>query len=177
MDLDDGDNRRLLVKDLTSASRYFDDEHYLKIDGKAVVGTYLARDFVGDVYTAIGEVRRTLAKPLYIVGDVVWWREGLQRFRYNFRDRVRPYDGVTAYNMHKDDKVRKFEPDVDSEYQAWSSALSGTGVDFIPGIVPGFDDTKVPGRRHKPLPRSTDRFERQVQIAITRTSLERILQF
>lgn len=45
-----------------------------------------------------------------------------------------------------------------------------TEFDFIPGVIPGYDDRNVPERKNKPLPRSTTRFERQIEIARRRSS-------
>mgnify|MGYP000014260914 CR=1 FL=1 len=41
-------------------------------------------------------------------------------------------------------------------------------VTFIPGVLPGFDDTNVrPEANHPPIPRSVEGFESQLDIAIS----------
>ena len=166
INVQDPRNLRVLTQELQSASKYFSEEDYLKIGGKPVLGIYKARDLDGDVQTFTDQLRRTLPTAPYVIGDRVWWREGRQRIWYDFRQAVRPYDGVTAYNMHHDMKLVGFEKNVDDEYRAWSSALSKMECDFIPGIVPGYDDRNVvPKRNHLPLERSTARFEQQLATA------------
>jgi glycoprotein endo-alpha-1,2-mannosidase len=162
----DPGNFRVLTEELNSAGRYFPEQDYLKIRGKPVLGIYKARDLTGNVQTFTDQVRRTLPTVPYLIGDRVWWREGRQRIWFNYREAVRPYDGVTAYNMHHNKKLEGFEKNIDAEYHAWSNALSKIDCDFIPGILPGYDDRNVvPPRGNKPLERSEDRFRQQVAIA------------
>lgn len=128
IDIADPDNLRIVSQELRWASKYFSEEDYLKMTGKPVVGLYKARDFSGDAYAAIDQLRRALPTAPYLIGDRIWWREGRQSIWFNFRDAVRPYNGASAYNMHHNRKLEEFEKLLDSEYGAWSKALSQNRV-------------------------------------------------
>jgi hypothetical protein len=59
-----------------------------------------------------------------------------------------------------------FNGKVSKEYAAWEAKANDLGVDFIPGILPGFDDTSVrPQANHPPIPRSVGLFESQLDTA------------
>jgi glycoprotein endo-alpha-1,2-mannosidase len=160
-----------LAADIKSASAYFDHSCYRRVDGKPLVILYLARSFVGDVAGAIRKVREA-AGEIYLVGDEVYWGGIVKKFKIGppklrNPERVKLYDGVTAYNMHTSDttKLASFEKNIQAEFQDWSKALSSVGVDFIPSAIPGYDDSRVPGRNNPPLSRSPERFNKQLDIA------------
>lgn len=138
---------------------------------------YRARNFVGHIAETIGRVKSALGDA-YLVGDEVYWG-GIIRSRLRIvppklkdPERMRLYDGVTAYNMHTKDReiLGSFEKELESEYRDWSKALHSAGIDFIPNAIPGYDDTKVPNRKNPPLQRGPERFDRQLGIAMKHLS-------
>ena len=93
------------------AATYFHNPGYLKVDGKPVVYIYLTRIFLGGdaLRTTFQNLRsRILEKygyEMYLVGDDMTWghedKDGTTRpLTPNDIDRIRLFDGITAYNMH-----------------------------------------------------------------------------
>jgi glycoprotein endo-alpha-1,2-mannosidase len=185
IDLDKPGYADRLVADLKDAAGYFDQPCYLKVNingkPKPVVILYRARSFIGDVAATIHSVRKAIG-DVYLVGDEVYWG-GIIRPRLRIGspklkdpERMKLYDGVTAYNMHiKDAQIlADFEKKIEREYGDWYKALSSVSVDFIPNVIPGYNDSKVPNRDNLPLPRSPVRFGRQLEIATKLASMRNI---
>ncbi len=159
IDLDDNANRTKFVEDMKYvASTFFHRPNYLQIGGRPVVFLYLSRVFAGNVALAMGQARAAVktatGKDMFIVGDEVYWQPPAA-------DRLKLYDGVTGYNMHaaRPDIADGFAAKVVKQYQLWSQAADTAGVAFIPGVIPGFDDTAVrPADHHPIIPRSPELF-------------------
>lgn len=185
MDLDNPSKLDRLIGDLSyAATQYFDDRRYLKLEGRPVVLLYLSRIFKGNLEAAFAKLRTALARyNLFIVGDEVYWgkirRDPMMRPKLSDADirRIRTYDGVTAYNMHtsKREVLDSFEKKLAREYSDWAEALSRIQVEFIPSVIPGFDDTKIPERKNIPLNRSVDRFDSQLEAATKTTTKHRLV--
>lgn len=167
IDLDDERNRRLFVEDLRGlADKFFGVPNYLRIDDRPVVFLYLARIFVGDVRSAVDSARAAVKEAgggdPYIVADEVYWHQPSPQ-------RLALFDAVTAYNMHASvpDIAAQFAQKVAAQYQLWSRAAEMAGVGFVPGVLPGFDDSAVrPEARHPIIPRSTSLFREQLEAAL-----------
>ena len=186
IDLDKPGYASRLVADLRDAAKYFDHPSYLKIhvngEVKPLLILYRARNFTGQIADTIGRVKSALS-DVYLVGDEVYWG-GIIRSRLKIGppklkdpERMKLYDGVTAYNMHTRDReiLGSFEKKLESEYGDWLRALSSVGVDFIPSAIPGYDDTKVPDRKNPPLLRGPERFSSQLEIAMKHLSKRNIV--
>ena len=107
-------------------------------------------------------VRAEIGEPAFIIGDEVYWQSPTSL-------RIRPYDGVTAYNMHTSVPgiADGFAGKVAEQYAIWARKTSADGVAFIPDILPGFDDTGVrPEAEHPVIPRDEASFAAQLQDAI-----------
>ncbi|MCC5997908.1 MAG: glycoside hydrolase family 99-like domain-containing protein [Thermofilum sp.] len=57
-----------------------------------------------------------------------------------------------------------FEYNLNNKYDEWLSLCIRAGEGFIPSAIPGFDDRSVTSG-NLPLPRSLDRFKKQLEIA------------
>jgi hypothetical protein len=154
IDLDLPENRSTLFSDFDYLARnYFDEPGYLRIDGRPVVFLYLTRVFDGDVNGVMQELRDRMPDGLYIIGDEVYWGSP---YGMHFSD---TYDAVTSYNMHTSLPWinDNFPGRVEAQYDAWQARAESLGIDFIPGILPGYDDTHVrPTEHHPVIPRSPD---------------------
>lgn len=138
------------------AERYFAHPAYLKIEDRPVVYLYLSRAFAGNHARALARARAACSArgfDLYLVGDEVYWHEPDP-------GRLRLFDAVTAYNLHGPPEFADlgdwspFIEACDGVYQRWSAACRGVGVDFIPGVMPGFDSRETEGGdRHYVIPR------------------------
>ena len=162
INFDNPNNKLQLINDFKYlCNTYFDNDHYLKVDGKPVVFIYLARIFYGDYEGAISELRSEIRKEgyeLYLIGDQVYWQSP-----YNEREKdlMIQFDAVTAYNMHASvqDIDKDFVKKVSEKYKEWSEVANDLHIDFIPDVMPGFDDTGVrPEARHPIIRRSINRF-------------------
>lgn len=163
INFDTPDNKKILIDDFLYLSKtYFDHKQYMKIDNKPVVFVYLARDFTGDYEGAITALRAELRKQgyeLYLIGDQVYWQSPSDKSEQKL---MRQFDAVTSYNMHTsvpDIKVN-FVEKVSNKYREWFEVASSLGVDFIPNIMPGFDDTAVrPEAKNPVIPRDIGQFK------------------
>jgi hypothetical protein len=168
--LDSTKNVDILLKDFTYLqTQYFNNPHYLKIDGRPVVFIYLTRIFTGDVATTIDNLRsamRALGSDVYLVGDEVYWGNSQSLPQ----EHIQAFDAVTAYNMHTSVAgiADNYNTKVKAEYTTWKSRADVLNVAFIPGIIPGFDDTSVrPEANHPPIPRSPELFANQIDTALS----------
>lgn len=162
IDLSDQQKRETLIGHFEYlANSYFDNPQYLKINGKPVVYLYLTRIFTGDYAGAIQELRNTLSGmgyELYLIGDQVYWQDPNTQEQ---KDLMSPFDAVSAYNMHRsvDDINNNFVDKVLDKYSEWVEVTNAENVDFVPGVIPGFDDTEVrPEAQHPVIEKSTERF-------------------
>jgi hypothetical protein len=159
INLDDPAVRQKMVQDFKYlAATYMIKPSYLRIAGRPVVFLYLSRIFAGNVAEALNgarnAVKETIGQDVFIVGDEVYWQAPTAA-------RLALFDGVTGYNMHtaRPDIADGFVSKVVQQYQVWEQAAEGAGVTFIPGIIPGFDDTAVRPQDHHPvIPRSPELF-------------------
>ena len=143
INLDDPAVRKQLTTDFTYlAKTTFQHPNALTIGGRPVIFLYLTRTFTGDVKTALQQAKTAAiaagsAEP-YIIGDEVYWQ-------YPNAERIRLFDGVTAYNMHTSvpNIADGFAENVDRQYRLWAKITAQQGIAFIPNILPGFDDTAV----------------------------------
>jgi len=167
IDLDDPTNRQVLLTDFNYlANTYFDSPHYLKIGNSPKVELHLARIFKGDVPGIINSLREQVhnsGHDLYLIGDLVYWQNPVTPSE---KERIKLYDAVTAYNMHTNvqEILNDFENKVAKKYNEWFNVTKDLKVGFIPSALPGFDDSAVRAG-NIPLPKSTDRFKKQIEIA------------
>jgi hypothetical protein len=157
------------------AREFFDHPNYLKIEGKAVVILYLTRTFQGEYAAAFSAAREAARKQgfeLYLIGDEVFWSA-------SNRERIRQLDAITAYNMHGPVRfagyptVSGFFEWVDKQYRRFQQIAEREGVDFIPNVMPGFNDLGVrPEIGHYAIPPqaeeaggSVSTFERYLELA------------
>ena len=186
------DNEKIITKDFVYlADTYFNNTQYLKIDGRPVVFLYVTRCFEGwskDEYNEQGwedifaKLRINMAEKgfdLYLVGDEVYWQDA---------NDLLPFwtlDAVTSYNMHikDDEKLPIYGRDteginpgfintdellqgVDIKYDMWQTVANNTGCDFIPDVMPGFNDSFYPDRDNPIIPRSPEFFTDYWQVAL-----------
>lgn len=160
-DFDDEETVAALVEAMEYlAETYFGREEYLRIDGRPVVTFYLAREFTGDFGGALEAVADAIGEELYVIGDLVYWMNPDSTMLPDFE----PFDAATGYNMHmnQEDIDENFVDRVLDQYGTWADGLADTDVAFVPGVLPGYDDTHiehVDRPDHPIIEASPERFE------------------
>lgn len=136
VDFDDRENREILATDLEHvAAEMVDNPNYLRIDGKPVLYVYIARTFTGDVQGAFEEAQARAGTKFYLVGD------------YG-RTAQLPnpvFDAVSPYNMYRpvEGVNDGFVDYVDRTYEGWHLLAREADFEFIPLVLPGFDNTEA----------------------------------
>jgi len=99
---------------------------------------------------------------IYLVGDTIEFSNDPGDFY------LKPYDAVSRWigydGWTEGVCCSEFEANLDALYSKWRQIAKGTGVNFIPVATPGFQSTR-PSQKDLPvLPKSPDRFRRQMEI-------------
>ena len=138
------------------AANYFDDPHYLRIDGKPVLFVYLTRVLAheGQLTNTIATMRsaaQAAGHDLYIVGDQAFGTPAGPPASFD------ELDAITNYDVYGSMGVHGFagQAAVDAYFAAqdqWRALANAAGVDYLPAITPGFNDTGV-RQGHDPVSR------------------------
>ena len=164
INLNDTYNRQVLVNDFDYINKnYFLHPSYMRIDEKPVIFIYLSRVFGGDMEGVINNLRSKY--NVFIVADEVYWQNPKEP---EVIERIKLYDGVTAYNMHTniDWIIEDFENNVSDKYREWLEVIKTLNIYFVPSSIPGFDDREV-RTGNIPIPRSIERFMKHLDIAVS----------
>jgi len=139
-----------VLRDLESISEEFDEECWLRIDGKPVLIIYVSRNYEApdDVF---GEARKRIG-DIYLVGDEVFWGSSPDP------NRCLVFDALTSYNWYQ---PQRFFPGsgketCDSFLENIRKFLGGCSLKrpYWPVAMPGYDDSSVrPEANHLPIPR------------------------
>jgi glycoprotein endo-alpha-1,2-mannosidase len=150
------------------AQNYFSHPSYLRVKGRPVVIIYLTRTLCGDYPKAIGNLRKGLQgmgfNP-FLIGDEIFWyvmrSAPLPPTTHPYMDRIKLFDGITAYNMYNWAKPEQmgygsqsiFLSDVHNLYREYQTAI-GKEANLIPSILPGYNDRGVRlSENHPAIPR------------------------
>jgi hypothetical protein len=123
------------------AEAYLKNKQYLRFDGKAVVMIYLVRDMVnaGPYLKTVRERLKKQGIELYLIADVVYW-ESPDKLDWAFLKEH--FQTVTAYNMYY---RPKFLEVVQEQFQATNRIARTHGMNLIPNVMPGYDDSPLRG--------------------------------
>ncbi len=159
-DLDSSIGRGILLDDFRYlADHFFSEDNYLHFDDRPVVFVYLAENLQGDVAAAMDEIEAEIGVRPYLLADVPF---GSAPATYPVSEEA---DAFTAYNPYSS------RPDIESvfheQYEQGNRVLElGAQVvdtDYVPVVMPGFNDTGLPAsiREDNPILTSTpERYER-----------------
>ena len=178
LDIDHPANKATLLSDFDYlAQTYFSNPYYLRINDRPVIVIYASRIISGDEAGAVRDLREHIRAnygvELYLIGDEVYWEAYYDNFlQYGLT--WEHFDAVTAYSMWTDTSLVEggfpaFLEQVQIVYETWFRFAAEEGVDFIPNVMPGFDDRNLrPTRQeNRVIHRSADGFREYVNIAKT----------
>jgi glycoprotein endo-alpha-1,2-mannosidase len=150
------------------AQNYFSHPSYLKINGRPVIIIYLTRTFSRAYPEAISRLRENLKKMgfnPFLIGDEIFWNNirstPLPPSTRPNLNRIRLFDGITAYNMYDWGKPQQmgygntstFLADVEDKYGEYQAAVEKE-VRLIPSTIPGYNDRGVRlSEKHPVIPR------------------------
>ncbi len=145
--------RRLVDDFKYMADNYFDNPHYLRIDGKPVVYIYLTRAyFRGRGHEELRQLRQELP-DVYLVGDDVF-ATGKADDKYR-TEYARLWDAVTAYDVYGQSSktlggTHAALDKLNATYASAREIANAVGTGFIPAVSAGYNDRAVreghPGR-------------------------------
>ncbi|MGA3085035.1 MAG: glycoside hydrolase family 99-like domain-containing protein [Thermodesulfobacteriota bacterium] len=150
------------------AQNYFSHPSYLKIKGRPVAIIYLTRTLLGDYSEAINNIRKGLQEMgfnPFLIGDEIFWyvmrSKPLPPSTHPEINRIKLFDGVTAYNLYNWAKPKQigygststFLSDIHDLYREYQSAI-GREITLVPSIIPGYNDRGVRlSENHPVIPR------------------------
>ncbi|MFC7526859.1 glycoside hydrolase family 99-like domain-containing protein [Parapedobacter sp. GCM10030251] len=131
------------------AATYFGTDAYYKIDGKPLIminalNLSASQSQSIDFNLVAQELKATLQEAgfeSFIVGEITTGWIPPQRYAAA----VKAMDAVTLNNWATNnyDRSEFFPSFLDMNWKNWTDSLSGWGVDFVPNILPGYDDKHV----------------------------------
>jgi hypothetical protein len=159
-DLDRSRARERLREDFEYLeAAYFGRDNYLRMYGRPVVFFYIAHALRGDVAGAFEEAARNLDADPYVLADVPFGAPP------DAHPVTQAADAVTTYNPYspRSDIEEVFHDLYERGNQVMHLGAEAADVDFVPAVIPGFDDTELPDSQrpdHPVLSPSPERYER-----------------
>lgn len=159
-DLDNDRARRRLKDDLQYLeTQYFSEDNYLHFDDRPVVFFYIAAALTGDVEAAFTEITRSLDTEVYVLADVPFGQaQGTAPISAIA-------DGITSYNPYtaREDIESVFHDRYEQGTQTMNLSARAADIDFVPVVIPGYNDTEIPDSQREDNPvlaASPARYER-----------------
>ncbi len=167
---DDGrTNEQVLLQDFDYfAANFFDRPSYLRMNDRPVVFIYDSQHFRhwDNSFTGLRREMDGRGYDIMLVGMLNFWEDpDWSKFHL--------HDAVTCYHMFTSDAdivritdsevdVADFLTKVEQRYQIWKQRV----VNFIPNVIPGYDDTIRGSGQAASLPRSVEFFDNYFQAAL-----------
>jgi len=159
-DLDNQYTRDHLISDFQYLEEgFFRRDNYLQIDGRPVVFFWISHTFQGDAEAAFDEITAALDTDVYILAGLPFGQSlGLAPIEA-------AADGVTSYNPYspREDIEEVFHEMYSQGLQTMNLSARATDMDFVPVVIPGFNDTGIPDSQREDNPvlsASPERYER-----------------
>jgi len=128
-----------------AAENYFRRDNFLKVRGRPAFYMWATSALAGDVVGMLGEARASVAQKygvdMYFIGEEVGWDSVPNPSRLRAFDAVMPYAMIDGSVPH--DGAYPLGASLDSiiaQYGGWINVCKDLGMDFIPGVLPGYDD-------------------------------------
>jgi len=161
IDLSEKDSCQIFHDHISHASRtHFQEDNYLKIKGSPVIILHTMRDYVNYkecLKVIFEQVEQEIGAYPYIIGDAVWWSPGSESMPWSEYRHVN-LSAVTAFNLVDHSQPSKMGPSF-AWYgsQLYHDVIKGAwpnGIQVVPMVMPGYDDTKLRGASQTEIPRA-----------------------
>lgn len=185
IDLSEENNHKLFVEHMKIiASTWADHPNYIKINNKPLIFIYDSGAFV-NISKAFKEGKEKFVEitgqPPYIMADEV------PKIPYTPDDvkYILPYkdfsqiDALTGWagfhNREKQLYIRNYEMFYMQHLSLWKKFADIKNLDFVPSIIPGYDDSYSWGSPLPPIERSPEKFEKRIRIALNYLGMHKII--
>ena len=144
-DFNDPDYSNLIPDFQYLAENIFSDPNYMRVDGRPVVVMYLSRVFFDDAAgaTALSNLRTTMQNQYgydpYIIGDHLFNNVAAGSANLDAITSFDVYGQVFGNGIVDQTKIDRLE----QIYASAQSIADNAGIDFVPGLSPGFNDKAV----------------------------------
>lgn len=159
-DLDSEATRSHLIADFQYLEEeFFSKDNYLQFDGRPVVFFWISHAFQGDAQAAFDEINAALDTDLYILAGLPFGQS------LGGEPISEVADGVTSYNPYdaRADIEEIFHESYTQGLRTMNLSARATETDFLPVVIPGFNDTAIPDSQREDNPvlsASPKRYER-----------------
>jgi len=169
----------------THASNHFNNDYYFKVDNHPVIiitpinlssGAASSIDYKTVISTVRTELNTVGVDP-YIIGEITLGWIPPQRYSAALKS----FDAVVLKDWKADgnygyDRSVFFQAFADQSFKNWNDSTTAWGINYIPCILPGFDDkTMSPASKNYNLPRSADFFTDMCNVAKRNMGTNRIV--
>ncbi len=170
-DLSSSENRNTILNDFEYLSRtYFEHPLYMKIKGKPLVFVYESWLYRGEVEDILNEIRYRF-NP-YLLGDfrLTEISPDTQSEYVRLQKRLMElFDGVTTYGPYSLDPniTNNIVKVTDKSYAAWSKEIKKLGIDFVPDVQAGANDSASrPELNHPIVEKNEEVWDKLCEIGI-----------
>jgi hypothetical protein len=136
------------------AEAFFSQDSYKQIDNRPVLYIWVAGKLRGDVETAYRAAVEAVGVEPYLIADIPIGSA------LTTHPVVEIADAVTSYGLYDPAEATResFLETARSTYRSWYRAAPSLGVELIPSVAPGFDDTAITHdqRDNEPVPSTSD---------------------
>lgn len=160
-DLDAKATRKHLISDLQYLEeQYFSENNYLRFDGRPVVFFWISQVLQGDAQAAFDEITAALDTDLYILAGLPFGQP------LGTVPISAVADGVTSYNPYapREDIEEVFHDLYTQGLRTMNLSTRAAETDFVPVVIPGFNDTAIPDSQREDNPVLSASPERYEQI-------------
>jgi len=169
----------------TLASKHFNNDYYFKVDNRPVIiitpinlssGTASSINYPAVVAAVRSELSLVGVDP-FIIGEITLGWIPPQRYSAALKS----FEGVVLKDWKADgnygyDRSVFFQAFIDQAFKNWNDSTTAWGIDYIPCILPGFDDkTMAPTSKNYNIPRSADFFTDMCNVAKRNMAANRIV--
>lgn len=145
--------------------KYFEDQNYLRINGRPLVYVYSALPVTGAANEAYAEAREAIDSEPYLVAELLG--DGLLGPLNNVKhDWLNQFDAACEYGLYArraaDGDYDEYVDYAERVTTEWMLSTNEVDLDFIPEVMPGSDHSNIPDApdNREPIERDADGFRK-----------------